>query len=57
MKKKIKEFSNDDVINYCKTQRRDKGCIGCPFDRLCDDLCSCNPRDLAQYLETEIEVE
>ena len=57
MKKKIKEFSVEDVIAYCKTQRRNKGCNGCPFNRLCDDNCSCNPRELAQYLETEVEVE
>ena len=56
MKKKIKEFSEEDVNQYCVTARKDKGCIGCPFDKLCDVNCSCNPRELAQYLDQEIEV-
>ncbi len=57
-KKKIKEFGVEDVINYCQARgKKNKGCNGCPFNRLCDENCSCNPRELAQYLDQEIEVE
>ena len=53
MKKKIGELTDEEVKKIC----RKKNCWTCPLNKICDDNCNCNPRELAQYLDQEVEVE
>lgn len=53
MKKKIGELTDEEVKKICNKSN----CRFCPLEEICDDCGNCKPRELAQYLDQEVEVE